>query len=191
MRTEAQQAQFSPEELAAQARAGSLQAFEQLVNLFHPRILQFLRQASPTTQDAEDAAQETFVKAYQSLSRYNSQYKFSTWLFTIAKRTAATQVRRQWQRSQQKPDLQPAEQIDHDDPAAQLQNKETHASLWQLARCLKPDHFELLWLRYAEDFEIADIAKITNRSSIHVKVLLHRARAILAKKVAAAGEPRY
>src|SRR5580704_14119723 len=76
----------SNEELATKAQVGCGASFEELLRRFQVPLLSFLRHVGPAA-DAEDVLQETFMRAYSRLHFYRSQWKFATWLFTIARRT--------------------------------------------------------------------------------------------------------
>ena len=62
-----------------------------------------------------------------------------------------------------------------------FQESEERASLWALARRLKPAQYEALWLRYVEGFSIAEAARVMRTNPIRVRVLLHRGRAALGE----------
>jgi RNA polymerase sigma-70 factor (ECF subfamily) len=177
--TTVDQNETSPEQLAAQCKAGCRDSFEALVEQFEKRIFNFLFQFTGNSHDAEDITQETFLKAYRNIHRYDSAYAFATWLFTIAKRTAISHFR------SVKPSEELSNETDADvvDPAAALEAKDEKDSLWKLAKRLKPNQYEALWLRYGEGFSVAETARIMNINQIHVKVLLHRARGHLAKRL--------
>jgi len=70
-----------------------------------------------------------------------------------------------------------------ENPSVILQKKDEHFAIWESAKSLKPDQYEALWLRYGEGFSITETARIMNTNSIRVRVLLHRARTALAKKM--------
>ena len=165
------------EQLARRAREGCRDAFELLVTRHEHQIFNYLHQLTCNRHDAEDLAQETFVKAYRAIHRYDASFAFATWLFTIAKRTAYSHFRSARRVEEQPPD----DPVDPANPATLLEGKEESDSLWALARRLKRNQYEALWLRYTEGFSVAEIARIMNRNQIHVKVLLHRGRTTLAK----------
>ena len=83
----------SDEELACRAQQGCAESFEQLLRRFQTPVLHFLRHRG-FFADAEDLTQETFLRAYENLHRYNRRWAFSTWLFTIARRTSLNHRRR-------------------------------------------------------------------------------------------------
>jgi len=169
------------ERLVEQVKAGSREAFESLLGHYEKRVFNFLWQRVRNTHDAEDLTQETFLKVYQSIHRFNSNQGFATWLFTIAKRTAFNHFRS----AKQFEELSPDDEIDRDDPSVLLQQKDERTSLWNLAESLQPEQREALWLRYAEGFSIAEIAAILRTNQIRIRVLLHRARKNLATRLRA------
>src|SRR3954447_15843472 len=87
-----------PNELVRQARGGCEDAFTVLSRRFQPRLLNLLeRRLRGRRSDAEDVAQEALAKAFRHLDRFDSQYRFSTWLYTIALRVAHDHAR-SWRR---------------------------------------------------------------------------------------------
>ena len=177
------QPELSPEELARLSAQGSVASFEQIVRRFQSQIFNFLRVFTHHRQDAEDLTQETFCKAWQGLPRYKPALSFAPWLFAIARHTAASHFR-----SAEPFEELPAEGgVVEENPASLLAGKDDADALWRLARTLKPRHWEVLWFRYGEGFSVAETARAMRTNEIHVKVLLHRARAGLARRLAARG----
>jgi RNA polymerase sigma-70 factor (ECF subfamily) len=171
------------EQLAARAQGGCHTSFEALVSRHERQIFNFIYQFTQHRQDAEDLTQETFLKAYRSLPRYQAARAFAPWLFTIARRTAASHFRAAKSFEELKDDGEAV----RDNPANLLESADEQKSLWQLARMLKAKQFEVLWLRYHEGFSIAETAAVMRTNQIYVKVLLHRARASLAAMLATRG----
>jgi RNA polymerase sigma-70 factor, ECF subfamily len=166
------------EELACQARQGSSAAFAELVDRFGGRLLMYLRHKTGNWHDAEDLVQETFVRAYQNLDRFREVQRFSTWLFTIASRLAISQFRKHREEK-----VLPEMESVHAGPLAELLQQETHQGLWQAAQELSANQFEVLWLKYSEGMAVKEIAQITGKTQVYVKVLLYRARTNLAKRL--------
>jgi len=164
------------EQLAQQAREGCLVSFEKIIELHKDKLFGYLAQLVGNAHDAEDIAQEAFVKAYKNLHTFDGRARFSTWLFAIAKNTAFTHLRR---RKAHLPVEELAEVLTA--PAAAI-DEDDRDSIWTHARALKPAFFELLWLFYGEGFSLKEVAEITKTNAITVRVNLHRARAALAKK---------
>jgi RNA polymerase sigma-70 factor (ECF subfamily) len=173
--------ELSPEELARLSAQGSLAAFEQIVLRFQSQIFNFLHLFTRHRQDAEDLTQETFCRAWRGLHRYNPSLSFAPWLFSIARHTAASHFRS----AETFDELPPDTGVIEENPASVLATKDDADTLWRLARTLKHRHGEVLWFRYGEGFSIAETARAMRTNQIHVKVLLHRARASLAGRLAA------
>lgn len=170
----------SDAELARQTQAGSLAAFEQLVYRYEHRVHAFVAQFCRNATDAREVTQETFVKASQSMAQFDARREFAPWLFTIA--------RRKWidrQRAAPPPaDAPLPESVDELHPGELLAQQEDRQQLWHLARqCLTENQFQALWLRYAEDMDVPQIAQVLGKTRVHVKVLLFRARQTLGNQL--------
>jgi RNA polymerase sigma-70 factor, ECF subfamily len=165
------------------AQAGSPDAFGALVELYGARILNYLHQMTGNRQDAEDLTQDTFLKAHRCLGSVRNPDAFAGWLFTIARRTALNHFR-----GARSTEELPAEIPLHGtDPATLAAERDEREDLWKIARTLKSDFFEVLWLRYAEGLSIQETAGVLRRTSLHVRVQLHRARLELARRLAVRG----
>ena len=174
---------FTDQELARQTQAGSLAAFEELVYRYEGRIYGFVANSCGNGTDARELTQDTFVRAFQAIEQFDSQRSFAPWLFTIARRKCLDHYR-----AARPPADEPAPELaDHDDPAELLARQEDRQSLWDLARRHLPKpQFQALWLKYAEEMNVADIAQVLRKTPTHVKVLLFRARQALGRELKAA-----
>ncbi len=169
---------MSIEELVHRSQQGCRASFAELVHRYTPRLLTFLSQRTKTPQDAEDLVQETLIRAYRNVCRYDNSWKFSTWLFTIARRLAYSSYRG----SHSSAAVRDVEST-APGPAELLTRYEERQGLWTLAKELSENQYQVLWLRYAEDMSIKEIAKVVNKSQMNVKVLLYRARLSMAKRL--------
>lgn len=172
----------TPEELALRAAGGSLEAFGELVKRFEVRLFNFLLRRTASRADAEDLTQEAFIRAWERIHRYEPTWRFSTWLFTIAARLAVSHHRRR------RPTLRWVGDEDESAPPEPAHERDeeiaTGARLWALAgRVLTPEQHTALWLRYAEDMNIEEIAAVLRKSAVGVRVMLFRARQILAEQM--------
>ncbi len=155
------------------AAAGDAQAFEQLVHTHHRRVLNYLLHRVRHRQDAEDLAQQTFIKAHRQLHTFDCARPLINWLLTIARHNALNHFRsaRPWETIPQEAASSapsPAEFVEQQDQAD---------SLWSRARrLLSAREFDVLWLRCAEEMSVEETARITGLTRIHVKVLVYRAR---------------
>jgi RNA polymerase sigma-70 factor, ECF subfamily len=164
----------SDEELARRAQQGCVDSFEQLLRRFQTPVLHFLRRRG-LFADAEDLTQETFLRAYENLHRYSPRWAFSTWLFTIARRTGVNHRRR----------LRPATDASAVESAASsiaspldaILSEESRSRLWdRAAQVLTEEQNTALWLHYVEEMPARAIAQVLGRSWASVKVMLFRAR---------------
>jgi RNA polymerase sigma-70 factor (ECF subfamily) len=172
---------LSEPELVLRSRAGSLPAFDELVCRYEGRLYRFVNQLCRNASDASDIVQETFLRAFHAIGQMDPKRPFAPWLFTIARRKCIDHFRAALPVSAG--DV--PESLDSQTPASTLEDTESCQNLWDWARAHLPaSQFELLWLRYGEDLEIAEIAKVTGRTRTSVKVLLFRARRILTQRLA-------
>jgi RNA polymerase sigma-70 factor, ECF subfamily len=170
----------SDEELARQTQAGSLAAFEQLVLRYEQRIYAFAMQWRRNQTEAREVTQDTFVRAFQAISQLNCRLSFASWLFAIARRKCIDSYRNQRPIA----DEPPPEQPDFNDPAELLARQEDRQDVWRSARRHLPDtQYQAVWLRYAEEMRIPEIAQAMGKTQITVRVLLFRARQTLAGKL--------
>ena len=167
-------------ELVRRARSGSLDAFDGLMRAHQDRLYRFVLVRGASAADAEDIVQDTFLAAWRHLGGYRERWRFSTWLYTIARRKAGNR------------------RLDHDplpevlvdagqDPEEAARSGQQSDNIWLLARELLPsDSFGVLWLYYAEDRKTREIAKILGRTAAWVKITLHRSRQRLRERIDAA-----
>ena len=129
-------------------------------------------------EDAEELAQDVFLKAYRSLPRFNGRSSFPTWLFRIAYNTAVSETRRrkrEWacideQRLASLPDSE-TDRLDR-----QQETQENIAALNRAVEQLEPEERALVSLFYYEEYSVGECAGIMGISESNVKVRLHRIR---------------
>ena len=171
---------MTDEELAREARAGSRRSFEELARRYKRRLFVYLRPRLGSDEDAEDMVQETFFKLYRNIGSYDPAFRFSTWLYTSAGRLAISSYRKKKPATRS---LSEAEAGSLADPAAGPAGDAEATGLWDAARTLGGSQFRVLWLRYGEDLTIEEIAGTVGKSRLAVRLLLHRARTNLMKRI--------
>lgn len=169
-----------PEAWVRRAQQGCQDSFARLVEHYGARVYNYLYQMTRNAHDAEDLTQDTFLKAYRGLWRCNHPDQFVAWLLTIARRTGLNHFRA----ARPTEPIDPEHHVDPNDPATLTADHDDHRRVWEIARTLKPKQFEALWLHYAEGLSVAEIARVTARPLIYVRVLLHRARRQFAERLA-------
>lgn len=165
----------SDEELALRCAAGDRQAYEELVCRYTPRLYHFLLPKIGSDQDVEDMVQETFLKTFRNIDRYNPEWRFSTWIYTAAGRLAISHYRRRRPASVTR-ECRTLEQ----GPEERIIAKQERRNIWKAARQLSRKQYQTLWLRYTEDMPIKEIAQVLRMTPVQVRVHLHRARLNLA-----------
>lgn len=185
----------SDEALAVAARDGSEGAFRELVERFEGPVFGLLVRIVRRRELAEELAQESFVKAWRALGRFDPERKFSSWLFKIAHNTALDALRRQGEAELSLdapgPDGEGPAQLPADpraeDPLARALARDAGRALETAVAGMKPAYREVLLLRFARGLAYEEIAEVTGEPLGTVKVHLFRARQELARRLRAAG----
>ena len=149
------------------------------MEIYQRPLYQFLLIRTRDAQRAEEVAQDAFVRCWHNLERFDSRYRFSTFLYTIAQRLAVSRYREaERNRSVEFPADLPDPRRE---PVVELGASEEADRLWaEVAELLGPETRSALWLRYAEDLPAPVIAGVLGKSPTAVRVMLFRARRVLA-----------
>ena len=174
--------------LIRSARSGDREAFGRLVQLYQRPVFSLAYRMLGSAPDAEDAAQESFLRAYRALGGYDSGRAFSTWLLSIAAHHCIDRIRRK-RMHELSLDAVPQDCWRSASDAGPEASVERRAEAERVGRCLAalPEDYRLVVvLRYWHDMGYADIARILGESESAVKSRLHRARLRLAELLPAA-----
>lgn len=158
--------------------SGNVRAYAFLVEKHKEMVFSIALKILHNREDAEEIAQDAFVKAYQSLSGFKNEAKFSTWLYRIVYNSAISKVRKK------KLELSPLDDStinnytdDHVEPNIFLVEEPDQYELLQKALQMLPeDENVIVSLFYQNDSSIEDISSITGLTVANVKVKLHRIR---------------
>ena len=172
-------------ELIAGSLNGAEDSFEALVQRYQRPIVGYVYRMLNDYDAALDVTQEVFIKVYNSLSRYSSDYKFSTWLYRIAHNAAIDHIRRHSKKEQ-------SLETEGDEGTYQLQlesprptpeddreKSEWRTEIESVVRCLPAVYRELIILMHGEDLSYGEIAEITELPLGTVKNRLFRAREMM------------
>ena len=168
-------------QLIGRARGGDRIALRELVDLHKDRLFAFIWRMVRDHHEAEDICQDAFLKAFASLDTFSTDYRFSTWLFTIGYRVCLNRLRRKRPFSG---DLDFSAMVSEGgaSPSATLESEEAgrvRASVWSAVDRLSPPQRATILLFYRNDFGCQDIARVLQLPLATVKSHLHRARARL------------
>ena len=164
------------------ARAGDVEAFTQLVEAYQKPVYNLGYRMLGNATDAEDAAQETFIRAYKAMKSYDTQRSFSTWLLSIAAHYCIDQLRKKRLKVtsiEDKPYLEIPDPGPN--PEVSLTKREQQQRIKALLNVLNETDRAIVIMFYWYEFSYAEIAEVLDLSSSAVKSRIHRARAQLAK----------
>lgn len=164
------------------ARKGDDLAFGQLVECYQNPVFSLCYRMLGNNNDAEDAAQETFIRAYRHLKRYDPNRSFATWLLSIASHYCIDRMRKRQLPTVSSDDL-PAEIIPDrniPDPEREFRSQEKENLIQKLLDELKPVDRAAIILRYWYEYSEVEIAESLNISVSAVKSRLFRSRQALA-----------
>ena len=168
--------------------SGDRDRFELLVERYQTRLVNYLYRMVRNLEEAHDLTQEVFIRVYQALDRYDSQYRFSTWLFRVAQNAAIDVIRKR--RIQLVPLTRRADDggeamVDLELPDGQpsaletLQGRELDASIRSAIDTLPWEYRELILLRHYGELAYEEIAEVKAMPLGTVKNKLFRARQML------------
>jgi len=172
------QQKLTDQELVQLTLRGELSAFEKLVLRYQQAVFNIVYRILRNKEEAEDIVQESFIKCYQSLDKYDQGRPFTPWLYRIASNLALTRVR-QLKRQRLIPwDTASTQLADKKtvNPAASLEAVETKQEVSSYLAKLKPLDQLVITLRYYQDLNYDEIAYILDTTRNNVEVRLCRAR---------------
>lgn len=170
------------------ALEGDDSAFGYLVEQYQRPVFSLCYRMLGNSKEAEDAAQESFLRAYRYLKRYDPSRSFATWLLSIASHYCIDQMRKR-RLDTVSTDALPAEIIaDHNapNPEHEFRSREKEAMIQNLLHQLKPTDRAAIVLRYWYQYSEVEIAESLKLSVSAVKSRLFRARQALANGLTAA-----
>ncbi len=170
----------------ADAMQGDQDAFAELVYTYQDSVYNLCYRMLGERTEAEDAAQEAFLRAYSNLYRYDPQRPFKTWLLTIASNHCIDRLRKRRLSFLSLDEPVPATlalSSDEPEPEQATLSTERSRQVQALLDQLSPDYRAAVVLRYWYDYSYTEIAAIMDTTESAVKSRLFRARQMLAEKL--------
>lgn len=169
-------------ELIRKCKAGSPRFYEPLVRAYEGPGLRVALGMMGNEQDAQDALQEAFVKAYQNLSRFDLKRPFGPWFFQILRNQCRDLLRSRKARFNletldERLEARPAE--DRSSPEERQRRSAAHELLWRALERIGEEHREILVLKELQGFRYAEIASILEIPEGTVASRLYHARRAL------------
>ncbi len=180
--------QPADETLVVDALTGDETAFAVLVRRYQRRLTAFLGQLVGDTELARELTQETFIRAWSALERFDPKYRFSTWLFRIAHNLGIDQLRRRrlqtvslYRRDADGEEVEMVVTDSEKDPFGHCENKELAQYIKYAIEELRPEYRELVLLRHFGGLSYQEIAEFKDMPLGTVKNKLFRAHSVLRK----------
>lgn len=179
-------AELSDNEIIQQVLGGNQQVFSQLVSRYQNYVFTLALRMLKTREDAEEVAQDVFVKAYRALADFKGASRFSTWLYSIVNTTCLSFMRKRKldlrslddERVFEAADQQPASV-----PANSLELKSRNKMVNAAIAMLSTDDAEIISLFYQAEQSLDEIGRVLNIEPNTAKLRLHRARGRLKEKI--------
>jgi RNA polymerase sigma-70 factor (ECF subfamily) len=160
------------------AKGGDREAFANLIREHHPRVILLCRSMLADAAEAEDAAQEIFIKVFQRLDRFDGRSRFSTWLHRLAANHCLDRLRKRARESSR-----PLEGLDVSDRESGTRASDARHDAGLLLACLSDEQRTAIILRELQGFSYEEIRDATGWSLDSVKARLRRAREKLTEKM--------
>lgn len=174
-----------------QVLKGDQNAYGELVEIYKDKVFQLCFRMLGNRHEAEDMAQEAFVKAYVNIHTFNTKLKFSTWLYRIATNLCIDRIRKK------KPDyyldaevagtdgLNMYSQIasDTEDPSDEVESLELHDTIQKEIMKLPEKYRSVIVLKYIEELSLKEIGEILDMPIGTIKTRIHRGREALRKQL--------
>ncbi|HEX2202498.1 MAG TPA: sigma-70 family RNA polymerase sigma factor [Longimicrobium sp.] len=187
---------LSDHELVERARKGSEKAYRELLGRYQRPVFSLVYRMVRDREQAEDLAQETFVRVFNNIERYDPAYKFSSWIFKIA-----TNLTIDWMRRKEVPTVSldgsrfatTSDEIEastitvesrDENPEELLVSKELGSEIELAIGKLRPEYRQAIVLRHIEDRPYEEIAQIMALPLGTVKTYIHRGRNELREMLA-------
>jgi RNA polymerase sigma-70 factor (ECF subfamily) len=173
-------------EIIGQVLNGDHQAYAGLVNRYQNYVFTLALRMVKNREDAEEVAQDAFIKAYKYLADFKGKSKFSTWLYTIVNNTGISFLRKkklEIHSLENEKVFEIADRKDSGFSANQVEQKSKLSMVTNAISMLSPDDAEIITLFYKAEQSLEEIAVILGLEANTAKVRLHRARTRLKEKM--------
>lgn len=177
--------------LARLALKGDQRAFAELVDIYQDKLFHMAYRMLNNRQEAEDVVQDTFLRVYKNLDRFDETMKFSTWIYRIATNLCIDRLRRRKPvysldaESNEYEGLDGYSMIPSDNrtPESELLLSDTQRIIHQAIDSLPAKYKSVMVLRYIQDLSLQEVGDILDMPVTTIKTRVHRGREFLRKKL--------
>jgi len=183
--------EFVEKRLTERAKRGDREAFAELIEIYKDKIFQLAYRMVGNRQDAEDIAQETFLRVYANLHQYDDSYKFSTWIYRIATNLCIDRGRKKRPHFSLDEEIEPGQGLDwysrlssrDNTPEEKLVTRELQERVQDALSHLAPKYRSIMILRYIEDLSLQEISEVLKLPVTTIKTRIHRGREALRSRL--------
>jgi RNA polymerase sigma-70 factor (ECF subfamily) len=168
---------LSDQEIIDSVKLGNQSDYSIIVDRYKDKAFSLLKKMLKNEQDAEETLQDCFIKAYNSLSGFKGEAKFSTWFYRIVYNTALTKLsskKRKTENEMSSVDEHFDLKSDYDYNVSE--RKDMSEFIIELVNKLPEKHSAIISLFYLDEMSCEEISKTLDISLSNVKVMLHRSR---------------
>ena len=167
---------------------GDREAFKGVVKQYQQMVFTLGIRLLGDEAEARDVVQETFVRVWEKRRKYNPEYAFSTWIYSIALHLCMNRLEhKRPQRLKEEDEAALCRFLEHDDPQRQLENKELAAIVRALAEGLGSKQRVVFTLTHIEGLSSEEVGAITGMDATQIKSNLYAARKIIKAKLSKLG----
>ena len=166
------------QQLIEQTLKGDTSSYGKLVERYQDFVFTIAYRIMKVREEAEEVAQDSFIKAYESLNSFRGESKFSSWLYSIAYRKALDALRKnkKYKASEIIDDITEGEVSGIEDALHYLEDDERKKGIQDCILKLAEDEAAIITLYYFQDQSVREISTITGLSEDNIKVKLFRSR---------------
>jgi len=170
---------------------GDVNAFSFLVDNYKNMVFSLAFKMTKSREEAEEVSQDTFIKAYKNLSKFNGDSKFSTWLYRIAYHTSLDAIKRNKKTTNtidiNEVTFNQIKSVEH--ILEGIERKERAELMDACLQRLSNEERSIIWMFYYDELSLKEIIEVTGLHEANIKVKLHRARKKLLTIVKESIEP--
>ncbi|MDD4761410.1 MAG: RNA polymerase sigma factor [Candidatus Pacebacteria bacterium] len=168
----------SDEQLVSLIKEGEVEYFREIVERYEKKIFFYVRRFLNNQDDARDLTQDVFVKVYKNIQSFDSEKRFSPWIYRIAHNEAVNIIKKKIREPLNffDPEVLFPHPVANEDPQSDAEKNEIKKALEECLEDMDEKYKEVLILRYFEDMDYKDIAEILKIPVVTVGVRLNRGK---------------
>ncbi len=171
---------YTDEQLVSIILDGNSEVYEEIINRYIAKLTRYVKYLVPKSDEADDIVQNTFIKVYENLNGFRSEYKFSSWIYRIAHNETVNFLRKRYHETFL-PDLDILSFSSNETPETEYEKKEIASTTVKCLKELPVKYKEVLTLFYLEDKSYGEISVILKIPKGTVATRINRAKEKLKK----------